>query len=300
MSENEKKTPARSKTARAGRIEIKKASPDQVEISGADAEKMTEKEAYYARKKLLYDFEKDNYEKVIIMRGLGGYWVVFGHSAVILLFKISKEVKLRYLLSPDRDFHYEFKDGMISIKKLDYHVSSLMRSSWMTLERRTKDWVVFRLNRKLARTEYKMLSETDEKERLALIRRVYRTTPLPDLRKYLEDALEIAGRLYRKKSNAADRELFGKELIRELKLAHRQYFLVSRREVGKKEGLTECRKWLVDALGTLSMVIELKIWSREDCASLSTQIDEGISYIEKVFIDDELKAKKIPKGIPEA
>lgn len=299
-SKDVKKAPVRSKTKRAGDAETKKVLPNQLSFLEPDPEKKTEKEAYYARKEALYKFEKENYEKVIIMRGMGGYWQVFGHSAIILLFKISKEVKLHYFLAPDRDFRFEFKEGMISIKNLEHHVTTLMRSSWMELEKRTKDWVVFKLKRRLARVEYTMLAETDEKDRLILLRKVYRTTPLPDLRKYLEGGMEIASRLYRKKSSTADRELFGKDLIDSLKSAHQQYFLVSRREIGKKEGLTACRKWLVDAMGMLSVAVELKVWSREDCAALSVQIDEAISYIEKVFLDDELKARSIPKGIAES
>ena len=50
--------------------------------------KTKEREAYYVRKEKLTAFEQKNYDKIVFMRGMGGFWIVTGHSAVILANKV--------------------------------------------------------------------------------------------------------------------------------------------------------------------------------------------------------------------
>lgn len=264
-------------------------------VSKPDSErtqKRKEREEYYVRKEKLVELEKKNYNQIIFLKGTGGFWVVGGHSAVILANKIGKELKIRVPLKRDTDFDFRFKEGKVSVKNLDYYKRMLVGSKVATIVSEDGDMLVFELTRKIGNEEYELLANMKELRRQQLEKEILKSVPMPKSHMHLTEALRVAFKIYSKYTDKNAKEVFGAKLMDEMRTAHKIFLLVCMSEVPLKVGLEKIRASLARALASVTQMAELDIWTIEDVTVVSAAIIETMASLER---EEKLAVKMLER-----
>ena len=253
------------------------------------SEKRKERAEYYTRKEKLVAIEKENYDKIIFVKGTGGFWIVGGHSAVILANKIGKELKIRVPLKKDTDFDFRFKEGKVAVKNLPYYKRELVGGKMATIASEDDDFVVFELKRKVGKEEYEILAQAKELRRQQLEKEILKSVPMPRSHLHMTEALRVAFRTYSKYTDKNAKEVFGAKLMDEIRVADKIFLLVCMGEIPLKSGLEKIRVELTRALASVTQMAELDLWTIEDAIAVSAAIAETKMSLER----EEVVAMKL-------
>ena len=261
--------------------------------------KRKEREEYYLRKAKLQELEKGNYGKIIFMKGTGKFWVVCGHSAVILANKIGQELKMRIPLKSDTDFNFRFKEGKVSVANLDYYKTQLAKVKDLKLETENGEFCVFKFKKNLPETEYEILAQTKELKKKQLEELTLKSITMPKTHMVLTDLVRVAFKIYEKYTEKDAKEIFGKRLMDELRSAHKVFLLICVEEMPIDDGVDKVCKYLLRAQMSVTQMAGLSLWNIEDATSVSKAIVETRLCIvrEKAQAEKLLeKLNKIRKG----
>lgn len=259
------------------------------------ATKATERAEFYVRKEKLIAGEKDNFGKIVFMRGMGGFWVVMGHSAVILANKVGPAMKIRVPLKKDTDYRFKSKEGVVAVRNLAFYKTTLADSSLTKLKAETKDFVTFELKEKLTAEVYDILLHEQEIKRQQIANSIVRSVPMPKTNMKLKDALKLGYKMYCEYSDTFCREMFAGKLVDELRAADKIFILVCRDNLPFEAGMDEVEKSLNRAAASLMQVSEMGLWNTEKCASLAGLIVEALAEMagERKMVERMIQAGKI-------
>ena len=265
--------------------------PQRTEIS----EKRKERAEYYARKEKLVETEKENYDKIIFLKGTGGFWIVGGHSAVILANKIGKELKIRVPLKRDTDFDFRFKEGKVAVKNLTYYRQVLVGSKMAKRASDTEEMKVFKLARKVGAEEYELLANMKELRRQQLEKEILKSVSMPKSHMHLTEALRVAFKTYSKYTDKNAKEVFGMKLMDEMRTAHKVFLLMCMNEIPLRAGLVKIRAALTRVLAGVTQMSELDIWTVEDATAVAGAVVEAMRAME----GEERMAEKMAAKLSE-
>ena len=263
------------------------------------------KKAYLERKKELLKTEAENFDKIIFLRGTKGYWLVGGHSGVILANKLAPELKIRVALKRDTDFDVKFSEGIINLRNLDFYTERLKNSNYIQKEiERNEDSIIFKLKEKISDTEYDLLVRSKEIRRQKLQSMIEKSMPMPKLKVRMTDVLKLTYRFYKKHSDAISRSFVVEKLAEDVRIAHKTMLMVFRSQLEPKEGVKKIKARLELAVCDLTQIIELNIWTVENCTTLATMMIETIlvadgemKRLEKLERQESAGVKKVKKLI---
>lgn len=183
-------------------------------------DKSGEKNEFLRRKRKMVKFEKDNYNCIAFMRGMDGYWLAGGHSAVIYYNKIMPELGLCNTFRKDNDFEVRFPDGVISVKKIKKYKEKLVESKYIEPKVVEKpDGVVFKLKDALTPEMYEVLARSEEIRREKLLNLVSSSAVMPKTLMALRDVMKFAYNGVMKHSDKEVREYLTYRLIDYARLA---------------------------------------------------------------------------------
>ena len=264
-----------------------------------------EKKAYLERKKRLFEEEQENFDRIIFLRGTGGFWVVGGHSGIILANKIAPELKIRVALKRDTDFDVKFKEGVINLRNLDFYTEKFKNSNYLEKGvERSESAVIFKLKEKISSTEYDILARSKEIRRQKLEAMIEKSVPMPKLNIRMTDVLKLTYKFYRKNSDNLARDFVVEKLVEDIRIAHKTMLMVFREQIDAKEGARKMRARLELALCDLTQIIALEVWTIENCTTLATMmveteilIDAEIKKIERAEKEESEGVKKVKKLI---
>ena len=80
--------------------------------------KMKLNKAYAENKALVMKFEETNYGYLALMRSTGGYYKMFGNSALFYVNSIAVKLGLKANLQTDGDYIAKSENGLVSVKDL--------------------------------------------------------------------------------------------------------------------------------------------------------------------------------------
>ena len=241
--------------------------------------KAKERERYYARKEKLVALEAKNFDKVVFMRGMGGFWVVLGHSAVILANKVAPALKLRVPLKKDTDYRFKSKEGVIAVKNLGFYKTVLADSSLTKLKTETEDRLTFELKEKLSAEMYDLVLHEQEIKRQQIANSILKAVPMPKTNMRLNDALKLGYKMYCEYSDTICREMFAGKLMDELRAASKIFILVCRENLPFETGVNEIERKLNQAAASLALISEMGLWNTEKSMSLAGLIAEALAEL---------------------
>ncbi|MBQ8996800.1 hypothetical protein IJ095_02115 [Candidatus Saccharibacteria bacterium] len=244
-------------------------------------QKRLEKQAYLARKKKLYSLEETNYTRIVFMRATGNFWIIGGHSAIILANKIGPEVKLRVGVKRDTDFDYKFRDGIISFSNLDFYIDAVKKSAYIKgAPRQTADSVYFYLKDKVSETEYKLLLNSRELKQQKFEKMIIQSFPMPQVHQKVEEVFRTAFRLYKKYKDPDGRTILTEKFTDQMRIAHKMVLMIARGELDKPAGLTKISEILKRGMCDVMQIETLEIWSIGDSTAIAAQLISALSAIE--------------------
>ena len=92
----------------------------KVTKTGVDEEKVkTDKKTYYDVKRRVLGWEKNNYDKLAVLKTGNGFCKMFGHSAVIYVCQIAKRLDVKAELISDTDFELVSDEPVCLFKDFD-------------------------------------------------------------------------------------------------------------------------------------------------------------------------------------
>ena len=237
-------------------------------------EDRAEKKAYLLRKKKLFEFEKTNYGKIVFLRGTKGYYLVGGHSAIVLVNKIAPELKIRVALKRDTDFDIKFKEGVINLKNLGFYKEKLDNSVYLERGEETEDYFSYKLKEEISEKEFDLLYRSKEIRRQKLQNLIEKSVPMPKLNRKMTEVLKTAYRIYLKRTDAMKRGVIAPNFLEDIRVAHKIMLMVFRGQIVKEEGRRKMKGRLEMAMCDLVQIMELEVWTVEDCTVLAVMIVE--------------------------
>ena len=257
--------------------------------------KAKERSDYYVRKEKLVALEEKNYDKIMFVRGMGGFWVVIGHSAVILANRVAPALKIRVPLKKDTDYRFKSKEGIVSVKNLGFYKTALADSSLTKLKSETKDLLTFGLKEKLNAETYKVILHEQEIKRQQIANSILKSVPMPKTHMRLVDTMKLAHKLYTEQSDVFCREIFADKMMDELRTAGKIFILVCRENLPFETGVNEIEKKLNYAAASLAQISEMELWNVEKCMSLAGLIAETLTELaaERQMIEKMVSTGKL-------
>lgn len=241
--------------------------------------KAKEREQYYVRKEKLVALEAKNYSKIVFMRGMGGFWVVLGHSAVILANKVGPAMKMRVPLKKDTDYRFKSKEGVIAVKNLGFYKTALKDSSLTKLKTETEDALTFELKEKMTAELYDLVLHEQEIKRQQIANSILKAVPMPKTNMRLNDTMKLGYKLYCEYSDTFCREVFAGKLMDELRVANKVFVLACRDTLPFEVAMNEVEKNLNRAAASLALISEMGLWNTEKCMSLAGLIAETLAEL---------------------
>lgn len=255
--------------------------------------KAKEREQYYVRKEKLVALEAKNYSKIVFMRGMGGFWVVLGHSAVILANKVGPAMKMWVPLKKDTDYRFKSKEGVIAVKNLGFYKTALKDSSLTKLKTETEDALTFELKEKLTAELYDLVLHEQEIKRQQIANSILKAVPMPKTNMRLNDTMKLGYKLYCEYSDTFCREVFAGKLMDELRVANKVFILACRDTLPFEVAMNEVEKNLNRAAASLALISEMGLWNTEKCMSLAGLIAETLA---ELAAERKMVARMIQSG----
>ncbi|MBR2587169.1 hypothetical protein IKE71_02220 [Candidatus Saccharibacteria bacterium] len=243
--------------------------------------KRKERKEYFERKEKVQEQEKGNFDRIIFIRGTGGFWVVIGHSAVILANKIGKDLKMRVPLRNDSDYDFKSKEGKISIRNLEFYKKKLLESGLVTEKRGTSDIYELQLVKPISPTEFEVLAQAKELKKKQLEEEVLKSVPMPKTHANITEVVRAALKIYSKYTNKDAKEIFGSKVMNELRSAQKVLLMTCLEDLPFAFGLQKIKTYLSHAQAGVMQMMELGIWNVEDAAAIATGIIETRTSLER-------------------
>lgn len=242
-----------------------------------------DKNEYLKRKQKMLEFEAKNYDKIMFFRGTQGYFMAGGHSAVLLAYKIAPELKLRPRMKLDADYGKKFKEGVISVKQIDFYRQRLSESSYLEFVKQTQDALVFRFKQPITEEEYDLLENTESIARQKLLDMVAKTSPFPKLYVRLVSVAETTYRLHHKHPDKIAMDYITSDIAGMGRRALETYLEMARGECTELDGLKEISSLTSKMSIKMVLVSEMKLWTREECARAADEIVGAMGCAEGIL-----------------
>lgn len=120
---------------------------NQSERSELERLKSERNKFYNRNKKFLIDFEKTNYDFIILLKSTNDFWKMVGHSALFYAFSVAPKLNLTANLKTDGDYNFKSAEGIISIRD-----SQKLTAAFKTLDIKahpsrkfSDDFIIFKL-----------------------------------------------------------------------------------------------------------------------------------------------------------
>ena len=126
---------------------------------GAKAQE--EKQEYLEIKRRLLEREKDNYTQLMLMKGKGGWWMMFGHSAIMYKYMVAKRLRLSVKLLPDSDYGVKSDEGCVSVRDLN-KLEQRLKPARIYPIKITPKAAIFDLGERVSEQDYALMVREDE------------------------------------------------------------------------------------------------------------------------------------------
>ena len=232
-------------------------------------------------KSQVFKLEKDNHNHIYAFRSTDGWWKVGGNSALFLKYRVAKRLKLKYELRTDRDFYYNFRDGVIPIKNVE------------KLEENLKQLRIFKKGVELGYVVFDIPFGPVSDEQIKEMRHMERTalrelnkiiSPGDLLVKTLPQARIVQKSLFEacRKLDEPSRDLIGKEIVHLSNTMMDQIMCVCKGAVPKDAIVSKVRGAVVQLNGRVTLLIDEK---RVDLES-GVKLLKHLEFLERIVIEE--------------
>lgn len=241
---------------------------------------------YAKNKSYVLEFEKTNYDYLLLMRSTNNFYKLFGHSALYYTYSLAPKLNLAAHLQEDKDFTNKSSEGFISIKnpaKLAEALQTLNIKSVKT-KNQTGDFLLFKFPWTFTEKQITDMNEQNLINLQKFNHIVLVDNAIPVLFIALEELLKALYENIRGMSNPVEKETFGYQLIDRTTKMNHAYLDLTNGHISKLNCLKTIKENLKYVKYHTKLLTDLKIWTPKTCA----RIGETIIKISDI-VEHELK-----------
>lgn len=243
----------------------------------AAAEK--EKQEYFLRKKKMLEFEKKNFDKIVLFKATKGFYVIAGHSAVILFEMIAPLEKLHVVMREDTDIKYKFKEGLISVKDLDFYKQALPGCELIKNDYKESELcVMFYLKEALSPEQYRLYEDAEKIKSEELMNMASSAVVMTGLYSKVRELINAVF-ASTKKMDKYGQEMIGAELMRDATELERTFLIGARKEEDLDAALTKISLYASRIHVDLKIIEDMGIWRARECWKMGAIASQIITRV---------------------
>lgn len=225
---------------------------------------------YAENKALIMKFEETNYEYLALMRSTGGYYKMFGHSALFYVNSIAVKLGLKANMQTDGDYTAKSENGFVSVKDLEKLEGALKTINVHKAQTKNRggDFVLFKLPWKFTEKQLKDYVDNNDYKMRHFNHVVMVDNVMPALFIQLEELTKAIYENVRNMPSIIEREGFGYEMIdKSIEMVH-LYMDLTNGLTDKKECLDKIKLKLKYIKYRTKILADLKIWQPKTSARI--------------------------------
>ncbi|MBQ6394521.1 hypothetical protein IJH97_02095 [Candidatus Saccharibacteria bacterium] len=237
---------------------VEKKVRTKAELDKMSADGRIAQARYEQMKERVLEFEKNNYDRLVVLRSKNGWWKMCGHSALLYYYHIAPRMNnVHPKLQIDTDFKHKSLEGIVSIKSLET-LQKRLRELKIYPKEMHEEYATFPLGYKVSDDELKRFMHSEEERRKMINQIVIPKQLFPDIYKRLI-VVEKEMRNIVRQMQPQDREIYGLDEMRELRDILTLYMRMANGQVDVIKGLRKLAEDMQIALYHLQVILELEL-----------------------------------------
>ncbi len=240
--------------------------------------------AYAENKALVMKFEETNYGYLALMRSTGGYYKMFGNSALFYVNSIAVKLGLKANLQTDGDYTVKSVNGFVSVRDIDKLESALETINVQKKQTKNKcgDFVFFELPWKFTEKQLRNYIDNNDYKMRHFNHVVMVDDAMPSLFVQLEELTKAVYENVRNMPSVIEREGFGYRMISGCTRMVHLYMDLTNGLINKKECLDNIKLELKYVKYQTKILADLRIWQPKT----SARIGDIIIKIQDIVIKE--------------
>lgn len=171
--------------------------------------------AYNENKKFLTEFEKTNFNYLVLLKSTNGFYKLVGHSALFYALNIAPRLNLAANLTTDGDYTHKSAEGIVSVREPEKLAEALKTINIKQLRPRHNpdDFILFKLPWAFTRAQLADMQDQQNQSLRHFNQLVMIDNAIPVLFLQLEELLKIVYENTRTLPSQFDRDIFGKPIV---------------------------------------------------------------------------------------
>ena len=236
-------------------------------------------------KKKVFQMEKTNNNKLVVFVSKNGWYKIGGRSALIYYYRLAKKMNLSPRLVADTDFFSKFKEGIVSIRRIETLEKNLKklkiyRNSALTVPYKI---YVFDLGYEIDEHDFYLMEHDEEIRRKKFNQMVMPKVAFPEIH---SEVWKVTKNLYNecRKLPVVEREFLGKAIFEQITRTHKCFILMSNGHREAKKALLEIMSAMESLKCFLKMGLEYEVWNTKTVA----RVTENLVKTERL-VEGEIK-----------
>lgn len=269
------KTANRPKATKASAIKsnalVNKSTPKFTAQAQKNLKSSQERKAYKAVKAKVFEFEKTNRDRIVVIRN-GSWYKIGGNSLIFYMNYVGKRLKLSAAPKKDTDFHSEFPEGVLSFRDLDA-LEERLKKVKIHLSNFEDGWRSYALGFKVSDAELKKMTQEVELQRGKLNRVMMPVSSYPDLYARLRYSVKLVTDQLRK-LDGAERAVVGTEASERTLRVAQDYILMANGSLSKGVFFRECKEWVEWMMSWTLVMEEIRVLKLHTCLQLGEHLQK--------------------------
>ncbi len=218
--------------------------------------------AYSDNKKFLTEFEKTNFNYLVLLKSTNDFHKLIGHSALFYALNIAPKLNLTANLTTDGDYAYKSAEGIVSVREPEKLAEILKTLGIKRLRPRHNpdDFILFKLPWTFTEAQLADMQDQQNQSLRHFNQLVMVDNIIPVLFLQLEELLKIIYENSRTLPSQFDRDAFGKALTDTANKMTCTYFDLTNGRINRDECFKSLKSDLTFVKYQVKLLTDLKLW----------------------------------------
>ncbi len=227
--------------------------------------------AYSDNKKFLTEFEKTNFNYLVLLKSTNDFHKLIGHSALFYALNIAPKLNLTANLTTDGDYAYKSAEGIVSVREPEKLAEILKTLGIKRLRPRHNpdDFILFKLPWTFTEAQLADMQDQQNQSLRHFNQLVMVDNIIPVLFLQLEELLKIIYENSRTLPSQFDRDTFGKTLTDTANKMTCTYFDLTNGHINRVNCFKNLKSDLTFIKYQVKLLTDLKLWQPKTSARVA-------------------------------
>ena len=231
-----------------------------------------------------FKMERLNYDKVIAFIAKDGWYKLGGHSALFYYHRLAKQLDLKPRLNPDSDFFSTFKEGIVSIRKIETLEANLKKLKIYRNDDLSvpPELYVFDLGYKISEEDVKLMENDAKIKKEKLNQMILPKVAMPELHAAMWRVTNVASRkiIQMNKNTLA---MYGRPIMKDITDMQEAFLLMAMGHQDQEQMLKIMLRREIGIKCKLKMAVEVEVWPMENALILGGELVEVERMLKKAL-----------------